>query len=172
MSRARLEGDLAGLHTASFGWALGCCHGDRGEAEEVLQSTYLKVLDGQARFDGGSSFKTWLFAVIRNTAAERRRGRWRRAVVLGRWPGARAEPPPVPDPERLAREGEETRRLRDSLRVLPSRQRELLHLVFYQDLSVEEAAAVIGVSVGSARTHYHRAKVRLRRLLDRPGPSR
>lgn len=172
MSRARLEGDLAELHTASFGWALGCCDGDHGEAEEVLQSTYLKVLDGKARFDGTASFKTWLFAVIRRTAAERRRGRWRRALILGRWLGGRAEPQPAPDPERIARQGEVTRRLRASLMALPSRQRELLHLVFYQDLSVEEAAAVVGVSVGSARTHYHRGKTRLRRLLDRPGTGR
>jgi RNA polymerase sigma factor (sigma-70 family) len=172
MSRARLDGDLAELHTASFGWALGCCDGDRGEAEEVLQSTYLKVLDGQARFDGGSSFRTWLFAVIRKTAAGRRRGGWRRALALGRWLGGRAEPEPVPNPERLASQGEATRRLRASLLALPSRQRELLLLVFYHDLSVEEAAAVIGVSVGSARTHYHRAKTRLRRLLDRPGRGR
>lgn len=169
MSRARLEDDLAELHAASFGWALGCCNGDRGEAEDVLQAAYLKVLDGRARFDGGSAFKTWLFAVIRRTAAEKRRSRWMRALALDRWLTGRAQPAPVPDPERLASRSEAALRLRESLRVLPARQRELLHLVFYQDLSLEEAAQVVGVSLGSARTHYHRAKLRLRRLLDEHG---
>jgi len=170
MSRARLEGELAELHPASFGWALGCCNGDRGEAEEVLQVAYLKVLDGRARFDGGSAFKTWLFAIIRRTAAERRRRGWLRALALDRWLGGRAAPGPSPDPERLACASEAGRRLRESLGALPARQRELLHLVFYQDLSIEEAAHVAGISVGSARTHYHRAKTRLRALLA-PQPS-
>jgi RNA polymerase sigma-70 factor (ECF subfamily) len=171
MSRARLEGELAELHSASFGWALGCCKGDRGEAEEVLQATYLKVLDGRARFDGRSSFKTWLFAVIRRTAAERRRRGWMRALALDRWWTGRLESVPVPDPERLASRSEATQRLRESLGALPARQRELLHLVFYQDLSLEEAAQVVGISVGSVRTHYHRAKIRLRQMLNTRGRS-
>lgn len=164
MSRARLEAELAELHAASFGWALGCCDGDRGEAEEVLQVAYLKVLDGQARFEGGSAFKTWLFAVIRRTAAERRRRGWLRGLALNRWwsGSSTAEPP---DPERLASGSEEAHRVRHSLRQLPARQRELLHLVFYQDLSIEDAARVAGISVGTARTHYHRGKARLRALL-------
>jgi RNA polymerase sigma factor (sigma-70 family) len=172
MSRARLEGELAALHPASFGWALGCCNGDRGEAEEVLQVTYLKVLDGRARFDGGSAFRTWLFAVIRRTAAERRRRGWLRALALERWGDGRAAPGPAPDPEHLASASEAAERLRESLRILPGRQRELLHLVFYQDLSIEEAAQVAGISVGSARTHYHRAKARLRELLQPPAAAR
>ena len=165
MSRARLETELAELHSAGFGWALGCCNGNRGEAEEVMQVAYLKVLDGRARFDGGSSFKTWLFAVIRRTAAERRRRRWLRAFAMERWLGGRAERDPARDPEQLACASESARRLRASLRTLPARQRELLHLVFYQDLSVEEAAKVVGISVGTARTHYHRGKTRLRELM-------
>ena len=77
----------------------------------------------------------------------------------------------MPDPERLASRSEVTRRLRESLRALPARQRELLHLVFYQDLSLAEAAQVVGISVGSVRTHYHRAKIRLRQMLATRGPS-
>ena len=42
-------------------------------AEDVLQTSYLKILDGRARFGGRSSFKTFLFGVIRHTAAEDRR---------------------------------------------------------------------------------------------------
>lgn len=168
MSRARLESELAELHPASFGWALGCCGGDRGEAEEVLQVAYLKVLDGRARFDGGSSFKTWLFAVIRRTAGERRRSGWLRGRALERWLLGQAAPASPPDPEGLARGSEAAHRLRASLTMLPARQRELLHLVFYQDLSIEEAAHVTGISVGTARTHYHRGKARLRELMGTP----
>jgi DNA-directed RNA polymerase specialized sigma24 family protein len=48
---------------------------------------------------------------------------------------------------------------------LPSRQRDVLHLVFYQEMTVEEAADVLGVSVGTARTHFARGKGRLREIL-------
>ncbi len=169
MSRARLEGELLELHPASFGWALGCCRGDRGEAEDVLQAAYLKVLDRRARFDGRSSFKTWLFAVIRRTAGERRRRSFARLLALDRWWTGRPAAAPAPDPERLACGGEAAERLREALLILPRRQGELLHLVFYLDLSLEEAAQVAGISVGSARTHYHRAKERLRRRLGAGG---
>ena len=47
---------------------------------------YVKVLDGKARFDGRSSLKTWLFAVIRHTALAQRRTRWVRSLALLRLP--------------------------------------------------------------------------------------
>ena len=159
-----LEADLARHHRAAFGWALACCRWDRWEAEDVLQAAYLKVVDGRARFERRSAFRTWLFGVIRRTAAEERRRRaLGRFLPLSRFNGR--DPGPSPD-ERVAR-AEATARLVAALRRLPARQRELLHLVFYQDLSIAEAAGVLGVSVGTARTHYERGKRGLRRLLDR-----
>src|SRR5207237_10071012 len=80
MDRAELEQQLQAFHAASFGWALACCDRDRDEAEDVLQTVYVKVLDGKARFEGRAAFRTWLFAVIRRTAAGHRRTRWLRGL--------------------------------------------------------------------------------------------
>ena len=48
MTDDEIQRSLAELHPASAGWALSCCRWDREEAEEVLQVTYLKILDGRA----------------------------------------------------------------------------------------------------------------------------
>ena len=70
MKPRELEAQLERLHPESFGWALSCCGHDETEAEDVLQTTYLKIITGKARFGGRSSFKTWVFGVIRRTAQE------------------------------------------------------------------------------------------------------
>ena len=162
------ELELEALHPACFGWAMGCCNWDRAEAEDVLQTVYLKVLDRRARFHGRSSLKTWLYAVIRHTAAARRRRRWWGQLLSERLLQSQPPPDAAPDAQTLASESQTSARLRAALRALPERQRDTLHLVFYEDLTVEEAAVVLGVSIGSARTHYHRGKARLRTLLERP----
>ena len=58
-------------------------------------------------------------------------------------------------------------KLRKTLVQLSKRQQEVLHLVFYQDLTIQEAAEVLAMPVGTARTHYERGKERLRQLLER-----
>lgn len=156
MDRAELECELVRLHAASFGWALGCCGRNRDDAEEVLQTVYLKVLEGKARFEGRSSLKTWLFAVIRRTALAHRRTRWIRSLALLRMP------PPEPV---VQQHSDQTRRLVDALHRLARRQREVLELVFYHDMTIEEAGEALRISVGSARVHYTRGKKRLEALL-------
>ena len=169
MEPGDLEGALAAVHPQSFGWALRCCRGDRIEAEDVLQQAYAKVLAGEARFEGRSAFKTWLFGVIRRTALELGRRRFVERIRLGRWLRERVEDSEPAADERVARE-EGDRRIGAALARLSARQREILHLVFYQDLTIQEAAAVLGIPVGTARTHYERGKARLRaRLGDREG---
>jgi len=169
MRREQLEQDLAGIHDAGFGWALACCERRPDEAEEVLQIAYLKAVDGRARFDGRSSLRTWFFGVVKRTAAEQRRRRLVREVAMGRWLAKVAAPAPLPTPEHLSRDAEVQARLQQMLQLLSRRQRDLLHLVFYQEMTIEEAAAVLGITVGTARTHYERGKARLRKLLQGAG---
>ena len=164
MSPEALELELEHLHAAAFGWALACCAGDRAAAEDALQASYLKILDGGARFDGRASFRTWLFAVVRRTAAKQwRRAALRRFVPLGFHD---ATPDHRPDPAAALARSEETMRLSAAVNSLPRRQREVLHLVFYQEMTIAEAATVAGVSLGTARTHYERGKAALRKLLE------
>lgn len=165
MNRADLEQQLEALHPASFAWALGLSGRDADEAQDVLQETYLKIFDGKARFEGRSTLKTWLFAVIRRTAANRRRLRWLRDLRF-----VSADVRDVADggdsAERRVLLSERTSALLQALQRLARRQREVIELVFYHDMSVEEAAGVVGVSVGTARIHYHRAKQRLKAELE------
>jgi len=157
MERAELESELRAHHVASFGWALSCCRDDPHSAEDVLHETYLRVLDGRARFRGESAFRTWLFGVIRQVArAARRRAALRNLLLLRAYA---AEPPP------LAGDAPPEAALRTALRQLPTRQREVLMLVFYQELTIAEAAQALGIALGTARAHYERGKAALRTAL-------
>jgi RNA polymerase sigma factor (sigma-70 family) len=167
--RLALEAELQRYHEDSFAWAMVCCHGARAEAEEVLQETYLKVLDGRARFHGRSGFKTWLFAVLRRTAAERRRAARLSGLIRLRW--REAGPTALScDPEAEAQRLQACAQLIAALTRLPEHQRQVLHLVFYQELSLRGAADVLGVRLGTARVHYERGKQRLRELLGKESP--
>ena len=160
-----IAASLESLHPDAFGWALHCCGGDAGRAEDVLQNAYLKVAADRVRFDGRSAFKTWWFGVIRFTALEEhRRARFRESLIGKLLAGFTEEH--HPSPSRQIERDEQAARLRAALESLPARQAEALHLVFYQDLTLNEAAQVMRVSVGSVRQHYERGKTRLRELLQ------
>jgi RNA polymerase sigma factor (sigma-70 family) len=158
--RARLEA----LHAESWSWALACCRGDVTQAEEALHVTYHKVLDG-ARFEGRSSFKTWLFGVIRLTALDQRRGNWRRFLRWAPLSAAENHADRRPTAADTLAGDERCAEVRTALHGLAARQSEVLRLVFYHDLTLDEAALVMGVSPGTARTHYERGKERLRQRL-------
>src|SRR5262245_52166167 len=168
MDETVLQSELERCHSESYGWALSCCFRDPIEAEATLQTACLKVLQKKARFDGRSSFKTWFFAVIHRTAADRRRRRLFRRLRLVSFDEAIEKGAAANTDERVYR-SEMRQVLLRGLAELSARQREVLQLVFYHELTLAECAEVLGVSVGSARTHYERGKTRLRKWLTATG---
>ena len=163
-----LRTQLAAHHANAFAWAVTCCAGAGGrrqDAEDVLHDVYAAVLEDRIRFEGRSTFRTWLFGVIARVARSRmRRERLRELLRMTR--AFRIDVPAAPEPaDSRAIVSERQARLRGALERLARRQREVLLLVFYHDLTIEEAAGVMRVSVGSARVHYQRGKERLAALV-------
>lgn len=159
--------EIASLHHAAlFRWARALASWDEEEAMEIVQQTYLQVIEGRADLLSARDPVTFLFGVARRVAASRRRRRsiWGRILRLEL--GRASTTKTGTDPESEAWQQERTESVRRAVGKLEGRQREIVELVFVHNMSIEQAARVLGVSVGTARTHYHRAKSKLARLLE------
>ena len=154
VSRSALEA----IHGQVYGWALSRCDFDHATAEDLMQQAYVELLSGSARFDNKSTLKTFVFSVVQNLA----RSRFRRVSSRLRLVKQYTQES-VTDAVEPASNDEVWR----AVRALPARQRDIIELVFCRELTVEQAAAVMGVTTGTGRVHYDRAKKALRsRLID------
>ncbi|MDX1515369.1 MAG: RNA polymerase sigma factor [Woeseiaceae bacterium] len=155
ISRAALEA----IHGQVFGWALSRVDYDRPAAEDLMQQAYVELLSGRARFEQKSSLKTFVFSVVQNLA----RSRFRRLATHLR---LQRENAALADTSVTIAEPSQHEDIWRAVRELPARQRDIIELVFCRELTVEEAATVMGVTAGTGRVHYDRAKKALRNRLD------
>jgi RNA polymerase sigma-70 factor (sigma-E family) len=136
--------------------------GDRTEAEDLLQMTLMRV----ARHWRTAETAPGAYAtrVLINLSRDRAR-RSRRRVVEAPWAGAET----MPDgDEELSEQIARRALLIAALARLPDRQREVLVLRFYLDLSEPEIAAAMGIGPSTVRSTAHRALGALGRLLEEP----
>mgnify|MGYP002628803580 CR=1 FL=1 len=153
IKRSTLENLLEEQHKDAFFWSKQCCRLKPDEAEDVLQMAYLKVLDGKAKYSEKSSFKTWLFAIIRFTAIDHLKGN----AVFSSFDDLENE---------VAEESTyQEKNYEQLLAQLPARQSEVLLLAFYHGMTLEEIAKTTGLHIGTVRTHYARGKAGLKKLL-------
>src|SRR5262245_49362711 len=147
--------------------------GSRAVAEEACQDTWLAVVRGVERFEGRSSFKTWLFRVLLNRARtsatrEQRAGRSDDEVVERFDAGGAWAEPPVPwsdrVDDRLVAE-HVAHRVHDLLPLLPEQQRQVVVLRDVEGLDPAEVAALLGITDGNQRVLLHRGRAKLRELL-------
>jgi RNA polymerase sigma-70 factor (ECF subfamily) len=146
----------------------------RSVAEEVVQDTWLAVVRGVDRFEGRSSFKTWLFHILMNRARstsgrEHRVGSLPDGDLDDRFDatGAWAQPPvPWADlvDDRLVAD-HLAKRVRAILPMLPETQREVVVLRDIEGLPPADVCAVLGVTDGNMRVLLHRARAHIREQL-------
>jgi RNA polymerase sigma-70 factor (ECF subfamily) len=135
--------------------------GDRHLAEDLTQTTFLKVLRARDTYQRGMAVQTWVWAIARNAYLDDRRRRARAPEVLV------AEPDPPPGDEVATRAPDDD--LERALAALPPAQREAIVLLKVQGLSADEAAAAAGTTAGAVKMRAQRAYETLRRILS---PSR
>ncbi len=134
-------------------------------AEDLIQRTFLGCVKGIDGYRGEASFRTYLFAVARNVLLMHLR-------TLGRRPGH--EPDVSVSSVVDLRTGlstavgkqDERRLIQLALQHLPVEAQTLLELSYWEELSAAELADVFGVSPGTIRTRKHRAREKLRELVD------
>ena len=146
--------------------------GDRALAEDLAQETFLKAHRNLAAFDTTRRLSSWLFRIAHNTALDNLRRARPQTVPLdeaatGTREQARAlVAPPAPDPVEQESLG---RALDDALRHLRPEYRAAIALRYIEGLPFEDVAQVMGVPEGTARSHVHRARKELARLLSERG---
>jgi len=149
---------LEAIHGQVFGWALSRCNYDRAAAEDLMQQAYVELLSGNALFRKKSTLKTFVFSVVQNLA----RSRYRRLATRLRLVREHAT---STDDSFLPTEPDRNSEVWLAVKLLPHRQRDVIELVFCRELTIEEAASVMGVTTGTGRAHYDRAKKALRKTL-------
>ena len=177
-----LAGDVTGFeqivrHYSAMVFSLAARIVGPGEAEDVVQETFLRAWHGLGRFRGESSLKTWLYAIALNRARARRGNL---ARLRAKFFAPRSDPAeddalaaaldavadPGKSPEEAAALGEERRRLRTAMKRLPEEFREAVLFRDVDGLSYQEIAEVLSIPIGTVRSRIARGRALLKEDLS------
>jgi RNA polymerase sigma-70 factor, ECF subfamily len=137
---------------------------DADEADNLTQECFLRAYQNVSNFRGESSLETWLLRIAANLARDhqknRRIGFWKRLLGLsdGAEEGwAESIPAPQATPEQALLAREDVRAVWEAANDLSQQQRAVFLLRFVEDMELQEIATVLGLQVGSVKTHLFRA---------------
>lgn len=139
--------------------------GSREEAEDLAQETFLRVFRYLDRYDTSRPFKTWLYTIATNTAFNALRSRRRRGQPVALDDGLSVAGPASQEPGRKVERNERLDIVARAVGRLPPRSAALVQLYYREDLSMREAAEVVGMTEGAAKVALLRARRTLRQWL-------
>jgi len=149
------------------------------EARDLLQDAFLRAFEKLDRFQGESSFYTWIYRIAVNLALSGRRRR-RPVLRLSREPGGVPIDPPYDsaesDPSAPLQRAERDRMIQDALNALAPDHRAVVVMKEFDGLQYEEIGAMLEIPIGTVRSRLHRARCelrdRLKSLVDEDAPVR
>ena len=138
--------------------------GNRDEAEDLVQETYVKALKGFGSFTPGTNFRAWMYRILRNTFLTSRTG-LKATVSLDDEENPVTEPAADDDPESLLFARADQEEIRRALEQLPVVHREIILLCDVAEMTYKEIAELAGIPIGTVMSRLSRARTSMRSLL-------
>lgn len=143
---------------------------DKEDVEDVVQESFLAAYRALGRFRGDAQFRTWLLTIAHNAAVSRAQQRSRRRESAFQQDEDETGADAFPSADKLPDELLEAKALEEHLarliEGLPDHYRVVLVLYYYEQLTYEEIAGVVGRPINTVKAHIRRAKIRLGELLS------
>ncbi len=135
----------------------------REDAEEAAQDAFIKAYNSLGSFKNGSTFKTWFFRIVYNTAISRLRARRGREVSITDLKITEWDIQSTENTIDKLNGDERQRYLRIGLERLDPEEKALLEMYYYDDFSMEEISSITSLTVSNVKVKIHRTR---RRLLE------
>lgn len=132
--------------------------GDPLEAEDAAQESFWRAYQGLKRYDPQRSFITWLLSIAAHFCIDQQRRRRLPIVSVDILPEEDIPDAATPNPEKVVSQMLEDRQLRDLLSSLPAQDRAAVVLRYWYDLSDEEIAQSLGLTVPAVKSRLFRAR--------------
>jgi RNA polymerase sigma-70 factor, ECF subfamily len=134
--------------------------GDGIEAEDAAQETFWRAYQNLRRYDPQRSFITWLLSIAAHYCIDQQRKRKHPVYPIDEYMEETA-PDPAPNPERAVSQLDEDRYLHQLMKQMPPQDRAVLVLRYWNELSEEEIASSLDMTVSAVKSRLHRARLQL-----------
>jgi RNA polymerase sigma-70 factor (ECF subfamily) len=137
---------------------------DAHTAEDIFQDVFIKVSQKLSTFEGNSSIKTWIIRITINTCKDYLKSAWNRRVV----PMMEYQEDAIvseTDYEAVEK-GDTTELIKQAVLSLPSKYKDIVLCVYFQEMTINEAAKILNIAEGTAKSRLSRARLKLKSMLE------
>lgn len=133
-------------------------------AEDIFQDVFIKVNKNLSTFQGNSSIKTWIIRITINTCKDYLKSAWNQKVV----PMTEYEENTIhtDDDYKAVEQQDQNQLIRETIMNLPDKYKDIIVCVYYQDMTISDAASILKIAEGTAKSRLSRAKEKLKTYLE------
>ena len=137
---------------------------DMHTAEDIFQEVFIKVNQKLSTFEGNSSIKTWIIRITINTCKDYLKSAWNRRVVPMM---EYQEDAIISESDYVDVENQDTKELiKKTVLSLPAKYKDVILCVYFEDMTITEAAVVLHIAEGTAKSRLSRARQKLKSVLE------
>lgn len=139
--------------------------GNIHDAEDILQEVFLRYIKSGMIFNSEEHRKAWFLKVTSNCSKNLVTSSWNRRRTCIDEQTLKAENRDFSDVSHNMENSDRKAVVLDAVMSLPEKYRVIIHLFYYEELSIDEICAITGISISSAKTRLHRARKMLKEIL-------